>query len=79
MVKKAAQRGHSERTPEAYFFWYVAGGNDARTKLEAFFTIRQLIAIILSSAIFAHRLSSSGTTMWLTTWPSARFSIAQHK
>ena len=39
MVKKAFQRGRSERGPEAYFFPYVEGPSDARTKLEAFFNI----------------------------------------
>jgi len=39
MVKKAFQRGRSERGPEAYSFRYVEGPSDARTKLEAFFNI----------------------------------------
>jgi len=39
MVKKAVRRGRSERRAEAYFLWYVEGLSDARTKLEAFFTI----------------------------------------
>src|SRR2546430_4037327 len=32
-----------------------------------------------SRAILAQTFSSSGTTMWLTTCPSARFSIAQQR
>ncbi len=39
MVKKAVQRGRSERGPEAYFFRYVEGPSDTRTKLAGFFTI----------------------------------------
>src|SRR5690349_22139440 len=39
----------------------------------------QLTAIIRSRAIFAQAFSSSGTTMRLTTCPSARFSIAQQR
>jgi len=39
MFKKAAQRGRSERGPEAYPFRYVEGPSEARTKLEAFFNI----------------------------------------
>src|SRR2546430_6788795 len=41
MVKKVVQRGRSEQGLEAYFVRYVEGPSDARTKLEAFFTIRQ--------------------------------------
>src|SRR5262247_3421863 len=32
-----------------------------------------------SSATFAQRLSSSGTTIWFTTWLLARFSIDQQR
>ena len=39
MVKKAVQRGRSERGTEAYFFRYVEVPSDARTKLAAFFNI----------------------------------------
>jgi hypothetical protein len=38
-VKKAAQRGRSERKGGAYSFRYVEPLSDARTKLEAFFTV----------------------------------------
>jgi len=39
MLKKAAQRGCSERKAEAYWRQYVEALSDARTKLEAFFNI----------------------------------------
>ena len=39
MVKKAGQRGRSERNAEAYSLGYVEALSDARTKLEAFFNI----------------------------------------
>jgi hypothetical protein len=39
MVKKAVQRGHSEREPEAYSFECIEGLSDARTTLAGFFTI----------------------------------------
>ena len=40
MVKKAVQRGRSERRGEAYFRpRTLASKRDARTKLEAFFSI----------------------------------------
>jgi hypothetical protein len=40
MLKKAVQRGRSERRGEAYPARYVESLSDARTKLEGFFSIR---------------------------------------
>ena len=42
MFKKVFQQGHSERKAETCFFQYVEDLSDARTKLEAFFNIRNL-------------------------------------
>ncbi len=39
MLKKAVQKGRSERRTEAYPLGYVEGLSDARTKLAAFFNI----------------------------------------
>jgi hypothetical protein len=39
MVKKAVQRGRSERRAEAYPLGYVEWLSDARTKLADFFNI----------------------------------------
>jgi hypothetical protein len=39
MLKKAVQRGRSERGGEAYPRRYVEPPSDARTKLEGFFSI----------------------------------------
>ena len=39
MIKKAVQRGRSEREAEPYFGLYVEALSDARTKLAYFFNI----------------------------------------
>ena len=43
MMKKFFQQGHSKRKLEAYVFKYVEGLSDARTQLEGFCSIRQLL------------------------------------
>jgi hypothetical protein len=67
MLKKAVQRGRSEREAEAYSFPYVEALSDARTKLEAFFNIllaqlqkRIQIAILALLATGAEGTSRDG-------------------
>jgi hypothetical protein len=43
MMKKSFQQGRSKREPEAYVFLYIEGLSAARTQLEGFCGIRELL------------------------------------
>jgi TPR repeat protein len=57
MLKKVVQRDRSERRGEAYVFGYVEPLRDARTKLEAFFSILMAAALGLSGCMLPDRPS----------------------
>src|SRR5215467_13085794 len=55
-IKKAGQRGRSERKGETYFFAYVEPVSEARTKLTAFFTNLLCGAGVLCQELINHLL-----------------------